>query len=133
MDNFRLLKIMFSFLAILISVSIVSIPVHAETYAEAWLRKQKEADEKLMDELEADGNLTQEAIDSISKGTSKRKPNKAKAKTESTKSNSNSNVNSNYSEGKGWIYSTDELHVVGLPEDSETGYTKSGWYGDVSE
>ncbi len=119
--------------AILISVSITTIPAKAETYEEycaRWLAKQQADDEKFMDELEADGTLTQEAIDSISKGTSKRKPNMKSSTT--TKSNEKSNYNSNsYSNyGKGWVYSTDELHVIGLPEDSETGYTKSGWYGN---
>ncbi|SEM18919.1 hypothetical protein SAMN04487770_12820 [Butyrivibrio sp. ob235] len=32
--------------------------------------------------------------------------------------------------GKGWVYSSDELHVIGLPEGSN-GYTKPGYYGDV--
>lgn len=111
-----------------------SIRVDAESYeeyCEKWLQKQRERDEKYMDELEADGNLTQEAIDSISKGTSKRKPNR--------KSNSSSNKNSESrssstcggtTSGKGWVYSADELHVIGLPE-GEDGYTLPGWYGDI--
>ncbi len=32
--------------------------------------------------------------------------------------------------GKGWVYSADELHVIGLPE-GEDGYTLPGWYGDI--
>lgn len=36
-------------------------------------------------------------------------------------------------EAKGWVYSTDELHIVGLPEDSETGYTKAGNYGQIEK
>lgn len=115
-------------IAILISVTITTIPVHAETYAEAWLRKQQEADEKYMDELEADGNLTQEAIDSLGKGKSKRKPNK---KSNTTTQNNSPTTQSNSSINRGWIYSTDELHVIGLPEDSETGYTKAGDYGVI--
>ncbi|WP_022775934.1 hypothetical protein [Butyrivibrio sp. AE2015] len=31
--------------------------------------------------------------------------------------------------GKGWGYSADELHVIGLPE-GEDGYTLPGWYDD---
>ena len=124
------MKKILSLIAILISVTITTIPVHAETYAEAWLRKQQEADEKYMDELEADGNLTQEAIDSISKGKSKRKPNK-KSNTTTTTQNNSSTTQSNSSVSRGWIFSSDELHVIGLPEDSETGYTKAGDYGVI--
>lgn len=130
------MKHILSIIIILISVTITTIPTKAESYEEycaRWLAKQQADDEKFMDELEAEGTLTQEAIDSISKGTSKRKPSTKNGSTtkkseSNTKSNYNSNSYSNYN--KGWIYSTDELHVVGLPEDSETGYTKSGWYGN---
>ena len=112
------------------------ITVHAEDYedyATKWLKKQREQQEKYMDELEADGNLTQEAIDSISKGTSKRKPNhKSAGRTESSGSTSGGSSSSgSYSgPGRGWVYSVDELHVIGLPE-GENGYTKPGWYGDI--
>ena len=123
------MKKILSLIAILISVTITTIPVHAETYAEAWVRKQREANEKYMDELEADGNLTQEAIDSLGCGKSNRKPNhKTKETTQTTPSTTTSTYNG---EAKGWIYSTDELHVVGLPEDPTTGYTQSGIYGII--
>ena len=131
------MKKILSLIIILISVSITPITAKAESYEEycaRWLAKQQADDDKFMDELEAEGTLTQEAIDSISKGTSKRKPSTKNGSTttkkseSNTKSNYNSNSYSNYN--KGWIYSTDELHVIGLPEDSETGYTKSGWYGN---
>ena len=126
---------LFAIIAILISVTITTIPAKAETYEEycaRWLAEQNAKDEKLMDELEAEGTLTQENIDSISKGKSKRKPNAKSPKKTTDNSNTKSNYNStDYSGyGKGWVYSTDELHIVGLPEDSETGYTKSGWYGN---
>ncbi len=117
-------------IAILISVTITTISVHAETYAEAWLRKQQEADEKYMDELEADGNLTQEAIDSLGKGKSKRKPNKKSNTTTTTQTTPSTNT-STYDNPRGWVYSVDELHIIGLPEDSETGYTKAGDYGVI--
>ncbi|WP_143015165.1 hypothetical protein [Butyrivibrio sp. INlla18] len=118
---------------IVLLVCLSSITVHAENYddyAEKWLQKQLKQQEKYMDELEADGNLTQEAIDSISKGTSKRKPNKSSQSSENSSKNTTSTTGSTTSSGKGWVYSTDELHVVGLPE-GENGYTKPGWYGDV--
>ena len=102
-----------------------------EEYCERWLQKQRERDEKLMDELEAEGTLTQEAIDSISKGTSKRKPNCKSNKSSNKYSDSGSSSSSgNTTSGKGWVYSADELHVIGLPE-GEDGYTLPGWYGDI--
>lgn len=111
-----------------------SIRVDAESYeeyCEKWLQKQREHDEKYMDELEADGNLTQEAIDSISKGTSKRKPNCKSNKSSNKYSDSGrSSSSGNTTSGKGWVYSADELHVIGLPE-GEDGYTLPGWYGDI--
>lgn len=118
---------------VVLLVCLSSITVNAENYddyAEKWLQKQRKQQEKYMDELEADGNLTQEAIDSISKGTSKRKPNKSSQSSENSSKNTTSTTDGTTSSGKGWVYSTDELHVVGLPE-GENGYTKAGWYGDV--
>ena len=107
--------------AVVLIVGFSSITVHAgdyEEYVEKWLQKQREQQEKYMDQLEADGNLTQEAIDSISKGTSKRKPNhKSSSKTKSSGSSASGGTSFGYSgSGKGWVYSTDELHVIGLPE-----------------
>lgn len=130
----KMIIVLSSITVMTLMLLVSSIRVDAESYeeyCEKWLQKQRERDEKYMDELEADGNLTQEAIDSISKGTSKRKPN--------CKSNSSSNKNSdsgrssssgNTTSGKGWVYSADELHVIGLPE-GEDGYTLPGWYGDI--
>ena len=122
------------FVAMTFATAVMPITSHAgsyEEYAAEWLRKQQEKDEKLMDELEAEGTLTQEAIDSISKGTSKRKPNfKSKTKSDDSYTSGNSGNSSYSGAGKGWVYSTDELHVVGLPE-GENGYTKPGWYGDI--
>lgn len=124
------MKKILSLIIILISVSITTIPVKANSYAEEWLKKKQAQQEKYMNELEADGNLTQEAIDSISKGTSSRKAN-TKSKTTTNKStNKKSTTSNNGNSGKGWVYSTDELHVTGLPTD-ENGYTQAGWYGDI--
>lgn len=125
--------VIFAVTMVVLLVCLSSITVHAENYddyAEKWLQKQRKQQEKYMDELEADGNLTQEAIDSISKGTSKRKPNKSSQSSENSSKNTTSTTDGTTSSGKGWVYSTDELHVVGLPE-GENGYTKPGWYGDV--
>ena len=117
---------LFAIIAILISVTITPITAHASSYADEWLAKQKAQDEKWMDELEADGNLTQEAIDST-KSKTNRKPNKKTTQTETSQTQSSSSQ----TQGRGWIYGVDELHVVGLPEDAETGYTKSGFYGSI--
>lgn len=124
------MKKILSLIIILISVTITTIPVKANSYAEEWLKKKQAQQEKYMNELEADGNLTQEAIDSISKGTSKRKPNKKSSTTTDSSTTTNSNASNYGSSGKGWVYATDELHVTGLPTD-ERGYTQAGWYGDI--
>ena len=114
-----------------LSIMLMPITSHASSYAEEWLKKKQQQQEKYMDELEKDGNLTQEAIDSISKGTSQRKPNhKSTSKSSKGSSSSGSSSESYSGAGKGWVYSTDELHVIGLPE-GENGYTKPGWYGDI--
>ena len=95
--------------------------VNASSYADEWLAKKQAQQEQYLAELEADGNLTEEAIDATKLKTNK-KANKKKEKKENDKNNN---------QGKGWVYSTDELHVINLPEDKETGYTKSGWYGNI--
>jgi len=117
---------LFAIIAIIISVAITPITAHASSYADEWLAKQKAQDEKWMDELEADGNLTQEAIDST-KSKTNRKPNKKTTQTETTQTQSSSSQ----TQGRGWVYGTDELHIVGLPED-ERGYTKAGNYGTIN-
>ena len=129
------MKKLLTLIIILISVTINTVPAKASSYAEEWLKKKQAQQEKYMDELEADGNLTQEAIDSISKGTSTRKPSKqtTTSATEESKPitrKSSSKSSNNTGVGRGWVYGTDELHVVGLPTD-ERGYTKAGWYGDI--
>ena len=96
-------------------------------------QQEKELTEKWLDDLEADGNLTEEAIKAAGKYGEGKVPNyKPSAKTSSgSYSGGSSNSNNTYSgSGKGWVYSTDELHVIGLPE-GENGYTKPGWYGNI--
>ncbi len=130
----KMIIVLSSVIVMTFMLFVSSIRVEAESYeeyCERWLQKQLERDEKLMDELEAEGTLTQEAIDSISKGTSKRKPNCKSNKSSNKNSGSGSALtNEGTTSGKGWVYSTDELHVIGLPE-GENGYTLPGWYGDV--
>ena len=95
-------------------------------------QREKEMTEKWLDELEADGNLTQEAIDAAGKYGEGRVPNhKSGNSSKSSGSGYSYSSGSSYSgSGKGWVYSADELHVIGLPE-GENGYTKPGWYGDI--
>ncbi|MBQ9302448.1 hypothetical protein [Butyrivibrio sp.] len=130
----KMIIVLSSITVMTLMLLVSSIRVDAESYeeyCERWLHKQRERDEKLMDELEAEGTLTQEAIDSISKGTSKRKPNCKSNKSSNKYSDSGSSSSSgNTTSGKGWVYSADELHVIGLPE-GEDGYTLPGWYGDI--
>lgn len=113
----------------IIAIALSPITVHAETKQERWIRIQKESNEKFMAGVEADGNLTQEAIDALAWGNKNKKPNK-----ETTKSNTNITINNYYgntqSEAKGYVYSVDEIHIQGLPT-NEDGYTKAGDYGKI--
>lgn len=123
-------KTMIAFSAILacgILLGVVRVNVHAETRQERYKRLQYECHQKYLDELEAAGNLTQEAIDALDGPNSTRKPNHKSSSNE----NRTESKGSGYSNtGKGWVYSTDELHVVGLPV-GENGYTQPGYYGDI--
>lgn len=111
----------------IIAIAISPLTVHAETAQERWIRIQKESNEEFMKGVEEDGNLTQEAIDALAWGDKSKKPNKkSKVKEKSTTTSSTRGDELN----KGYVYSTDELHVVGLPED-ERGYTKAGDYGKI--
>lgn len=111
------------------------ITVHAGTDLQsqyekmkAWREKtEKESTEKWLDDLEADGNLTQQAIDAAGKYGKGRVPNH---KPTTRKSSGSYTAGGSTASGKGWVYSTDELHVIGLPEGPD-GYTKPGYYGDV--
>lgn len=92
-------------------------------------QQEKEFTEKWLDELEADGNLTQAAIDAAGEYGKGRVPNH-KSKSSGTETSSSTTSPSYSGAGKGWVYSCDELHVIGLPE-GENGYTLPGWYGDI--
>jgi len=93
-------------------------------------QQEKEFTEKWLDELEADGNLTPEAIKAAGKYGEGRVPNHKS--TGGSKSGSYVGESSGTTtSGKRWVYSADELHVIGLPEGSN-GYTKPGYYGDVN-
>ncbi len=123
--------------AVSLMVGFSSITVHAEfdlqahyEKMKAWREKQeKESTEKWLDDLEADGNLTQEAIEVAGKYGEGRVPNHKSTSGSGGGTGSYAGGSSTTS-GKGWVYSADELHVVGLPEGSN-GYTKPGYYGDV--
>ena len=122
------------------ALSIGSITAHAEgfdwqTYYENARAKreqrEKEFTEKWLDELEADGNLTPEAIKAAGKYGEGRVPNhKSNKSSGNSYSGGNSGSYTYSGSGKGWVYSCDELHVIGLPE-GENGYTLPGWYGDI--
>lgn len=125
-----MIKIIFRGIVIgtLLAIIISPITVLAETPQERWIRIQKESNKEFMDGCEKDGNLTQEAVDALSWGDKTKKPNK---KTEKETKKKNNSSNSTYSnQNRGWVYSTDELHLVGLPED-ERGYTRAGDYGAI--
>ena len=119
-----------TFFALGILVTAAGITVQAETKQERYQRRQYETWQKYLDELEADGNLTQEAIDALDGPNSTRKPNHKSSSSSSN--NTGRGSSSATTQGKGWVYSSDELHVIGLPEGSN-GYTKPGYYGDVDE
>ena len=122
------MKKILSLIIILITVSITTVPVHAETFAEKCQRMQAENDRQFLEGLAKDGNLTEEAL-TASKTKTNLKPNK---KTDKKNKNNSTSTTSTYSgESRGWVYSTDELHITGLPEDAETGYTKAGDYGII--
>ena len=113
-------------LGILLTIILKPIIVNAESPQERWIRIQRESNEEFMRGCEKDGNLTQEAVDALSWGNKNIKPNKKE----------NKNMNNNYntsSQNKGYVYGTDELHITGLPTDSETGYTKAGDYGIIEK
>ena len=93
-------------------------------------QQEKEHMEKWLDELEADGNLTPEAIKAAGKYGEGRVPNHESTSGSSSGSYAGGNSGSYSGPGKGWVYSCDELHVIGLPE-GENGYTLPGWYGDI--
>lgn len=120
-------KFITALMTILISATIISVPSYAkETFAERCQRRQREAQEQFVADLEREGNLTQEAIDAF--GVKGKQPQKKSSKT--TTSGNTASTSTYTGEARGWVYSTDEMHVVGLPE-NEQGYTASGDYGVI--
>ncbi len=93
-------------------------------------QREKEFMEKWLDELEADGNLTPEAIEAAGKYGEGRTSNHKSTKNSGSTYSSGGSGSTYSGSGKGWVYSVDELHVIGLPE-GENGYTKPGWYGEI--
>ncbi len=113
-----------------ITVNAFDLQSHYEKMKAKREQAEKEMTEKWLDDLEADGNLTPEAIKAAGKYGEGRVPNH-KSKSESRNGKTSEGTGSSYTgTGKGWVYSADELHVIGLPE-GENGYTKPGWYGDI--
>ena len=112
---------MTAFVIITISFCRLSMQVHAN-YADEWLKKKQEQQQKYMQELADEGTLTEDNINSITKGKGTNiKPSKKTEKTEKKESTQ---------ENRGYVYGVDELHLVGLPTD-ERGYTKAGDYGRI--
>jgi len=108
-----------------------------EEYVDAWIKKQEDAARKHLDDLYEDGNLTQEAIDASMLDDYDKEPNNKSDRKNNSKNSTGTGSSSGYASGssgqgtgKGWVYSCDELHVVGLPA-GEDGYTLPGWYGDI--
>jgi hypothetical protein len=109
------------------SVNAFDLQEHYERMKARREQQEKEFTEKWLDELEADGNLTPEAIEAAGKYGEGRIPNH---KSTSGSSSGSYTTGGSMTSGKGWVYSADELHVIGLPEGAN-GYTKPGYYGDV--
>ena len=112
------------------TVSAFDLQSHYEKMKAKREQAAKEMTEKWLDELEADGNLTQAAIDAAGEYGKGRVPNHKSRSSSSERSCSGESSSGYYGSGKGWVYSVDELHVIGLPEGAN-GYTKPGYYGDV--
>jgi len=56
---------------------------------------------------------------------------KKSEKTSGKKSQSSASSYSYTGEAHGYVYSVDELHIVGLPTNPNTGYTQAGNYGRI--
>ena len=120
-------KIILTLIAVLISVSIMPITAKAEENAVDLYKRDPDAfwaKYKCVDKEAEEKGLYSDANDGAFV-----KRNKNKKSTKET-APASSSTTANTDLGKGWVYSTDELHVINLPEDPETGYTVSGWYGD---
>ena len=121
--------LMVGFSSITVNASGFDLQSHYEKMMAKREQQEKEMWEKMLDELEADGNLTPEAIEAAGEYGKGRIPNHKS--TSGGRSGSYPGGNSvATTSGKGWVYSVDELHVIGLLE-GEDGYTRPGWYGDI--
>ncbi len=116
--NKKIIYLLTAIIIISITYGRMSIKSNASDYAEEWLKKKQQQQKEYMQELEKDGNLTEEAYKSITKGNGNAygKVNK-KEKKEKKKNTSDYTI----------VYGVDELHVVGVPTNEE-GYTKAGKY-----
>lgn len=114
----RIIKIKVMLIYVIFLMLINHIDVYASSYADEWLAKKQQQQEEYMNELQKDGNLTDEAKASITKSNT------------STKTKKETNKNYTNKESHGYVYSCDELHIIGLHTD-EKGYTKSGSYGII--
>lgn len=102
-------------------VLINHVDVHASSYADEWLAKKQAQQQEYMKSLEQDGNLTDDVVNSITKGKGNAYG-KVKNKDKQQKT---------YTENRGYVYGVDELHIVGLPTNPNTGYTLQGDYGKI--
>ena len=117
-------------LGIGLALTLNTLKVHAETPQERWIRIQKESNEAFMNDVEKDGNLTEEAVNSLSWGN---KTKKTQVKTNKKSASNNTSSSSSYSGNpRGYVYGVDEIHITGLPTD-ERGYTKAGDYGKIEK
>ena len=119
-------KIILTLIAVLISVSIMPITAKAEENAVDLYKRDPDAfwaKYKCLDKEAEEQGLYSDANDGA---FVKRNKNKKKDTKETTQQTTTTTPQT----GQGWVYSTDELHIVGLPED-ESGYTKSGFYGSI--
>lgn len=133
----KLVIILSTLAAIGLMVGFFSIKADAYDWQEHYEKmrakreqQEKEFIEKWLDDLEADGNLTPEAIKAAGKYGEGRIPNHESTTSSGSSGNSSGSSGVYTGRGKGWVYSVDELHVIGLPE-GENGYTQPGWYGDI--
>lgn len=102
---------------VIILILINNVQVKASDYANEWLAKKQKQQEEYLEQLEKEGNLSEEAIEATKLNVKK------KANKKTKEENNNKNKKSDYT----LVYGVDELHVTGLPTD-ERGYTRAGKY-----
>lgn len=121
-------KILSVIIAVLILATITPTTAYAKESAMDLYKRDRDAFYKkymcLDEEAEEQGLYS----DANNGAFVKNKSNKKDSKT----TNSSSYAGNGYTgEARGWVYSTDELHIIGLPENPETGYTQAGNYGTI--